>query len=300
VVQATESAEAPASEQAPAPAPEPVQDGQSAIVKRKHKTKRKRSHGKIECLKHIDDEGLDIDKDSADSDDEELLIRTGNIPDNWYDDYADGDGLVGYDVKGEQVQKSADLKRDELDEFLRRQNDPNWWRELKDKLNNKNVKLSREDVEMIERIRDGRLPFAEDDEDTHLIMPLENDSNPAFMHALTEYNPKRRFVRSLSERKLVNRYLQAIRRGWLKVRTRQEIIAEYKKRYNNVWDIWKDESITAYRPRRLPKRIDAPKKDPPSHSESYNPPKEYLLTQDEQDEENIVEPEERMYNYNPQ
>lgn len=244
-------------------------------------------------------EPLDIDNESADSDDEEVLIRTGNIPDNWYDDYAEGDGLVGYNVKGEKIQKAPELDRDELDEFLRRKNDPNWWRELNDKLNNKNVKLSKEDIDMIERIRSGRYAYAEDEDDEALYRPPENDDNPEFKHAMSDFNPKRRYVRSLHERKMVNNYLQAIRRGWLKVRTRAEILKEYKERNNKIWDIWKDESITAYRPRRLPKQIDAPKKDPPTHAESYNPPKEYLLDDKEKAEQEELEPEERMYNFDP-
>ena len=188
--------------------------------------------------------------------------------------------------------------RDELDEFLRRQNDPNWWRELNDKLNNKNVKLSKEDVELIERIRNGRYPYAADDEND-LYQPIETKS-PDYIHAISEYNPKRRYVRSLSERKIVNRYLQAIRRGWLKVRSRKEILKEYKQKMNKIWDIWSDETITSYRPRRLPKQIDAPKKDPPTHAESYNPPQEYLLDEKEKNEQEELDPEDRMYNFEPQ
>ncbi|CAI2358858.1 unnamed protein product [Moneuplotes crassus] len=271
----------------------PVEDPKSVEKTRKSRKRNREEQDKPR-------EPLDIGYNSADSDDEEVLIRTGNIPDNWYDDYAEGDGLVGYDVKGEKVQKAPELQRDELDEFLRRQNDPNWWRELNDKLNNKNVKLSKEDVEMIERIRSGRFAFAEDDNDDLLYRPPENDDNPEFMHAMSDFNPKRRYVRSLHERKRVNRYLQAIRRGWLKVRTREEILQEYKKKNEQVWDIWKDESITAFRPRRLPKQIDAPKKDPPAHAESYNPPKEYLLDEKEKEEQDELEPEERLYNFEPQ
>lgn len=240
------------------------------------------------------------ENDSADSDDEEVLIRTGNIPDNWYDDYAEGENLVGYSVKGERITKAKELMRDELDEFLRRQNDPNWWRELNDKLNNKNVKLSKADIELIERIRSGRYPYAEDDENNELFVPPIDDSNPDLQFAMSEYNPKRRYIRSLHERKMVNRYLLAIRKGWLKFKTKQEILKEYRERYNKVWDIWKDESIVAFRPKRLPKQIDAPKKNPPTHAESYNPPKEYLLTEKEKQEQLELEPEERMYNFEPQ
>ena len=64
-------------------------------------------------------------------------------------------------------------------------------------------------------------------------------------------------------------------------------------------DIWKDESITAYRPIGLPKQIDTPKKDSPTHAESYNPPKEYFADEKEKIEQEGLEPEERMYNFDP-
>lgn len=236
----------------------------------------------------------EFDGDSADSDDEETLLRIGNIPQHWYENYAEGEGLVGYSVTGEAIKKAPELQRDELDEFLRRQNDPNWWRELSDRLNNKNVKLTREDVELIERIRSGRLPFKEDE--IKLEYPKDNTIE---IHAISDYNPKRRYVRSLYERKMVNTYLQAIRRGWLKVRTRKEILKEYRQKFKKVWDIWKNESVVAYRNSRLPKQIEAPKRDLPSHAESYNPSKEYLLTKEEQAEQNDLDPEDKLYNFEP-
>jgi ribosome biogenesis protein ERB1 len=51
---------------------------------------------------------------SDDSSDEEVLIRTGNIPKHWYDNY----DHVGYTVKGEKVGRSK--KNDEIEEFLRK------------------------------------------------------------------------------------------------------------------------------------------------------------------------------------
>lgn len=51
---------------------------------------------------------------SDDSSDEEVLIRTGNIPKHWYDNY----DHVGYTVKGEKVGRSKE--NDEIEEFLRK------------------------------------------------------------------------------------------------------------------------------------------------------------------------------------
>ncbi len=58
---------------------------------------------------------------SDDSSDEEVLIRTGKIPSHWYNDY----DHAGYSVKGEKVGKMK--TNDEIEEFLRRQKDPEWW-----------------------------------------------------------------------------------------------------------------------------------------------------------------------------
>jgi hypothetical protein len=44
------------------------------------------------------------------------------------------------------------VEKDELAKFIERQNDPDWWMKITDKLNNKNVKLSKADLELIQRI----------------------------------------------------------------------------------------------------------------------------------------------------
>ena len=51
---------------------------------------------------------------SDDSSDEEVLIRTGNVPKEWYDLYEH----QGYSVKGQPVKKLED--KDELERFLER------------------------------------------------------------------------------------------------------------------------------------------------------------------------------------
>lgn len=60
---------------------------------------------------------------------------------------------MGYTVSGKKVAKPEE--KDELDEFMRKQNDPQWWRNVNDYLNNKDVRLSKGDLELIKRIRQG-------------------------------------------------------------------------------------------------------------------------------------------------
>lgn len=100
------------------------------------------------------DFGDDINiEDSDDSSDEEVLIRTGNVPLKWYDNY----DHIGYSVDAAKVIKEKG--NDELEEFIRRKNDKNWWLRIKDVMNNKNVTLTKEDMELLERIRSRK--FAE-------------------------------------------------------------------------------------------------------------------------------------------
>jgi ribosome biogenesis protein ERB1 len=66
-----------------------------------------------------------------------------------------------------------------------------------------------------------------------------------------------------------------------------------------VWDIWEDESVVTWQPRKMPKSIAAPKRDLPVHAESYNPPEEYLLDDKEKEEFEKLDEEDRPYNYLP-
>ena len=65
-------------------------------------------------------EGVNLEH-SDDSSDEEVLVRRGDVPAEWYNEFEH----AGYDAKGTKVIKQKDL--DEIDEYLRRQNDPKWW-----------------------------------------------------------------------------------------------------------------------------------------------------------------------------
>lgn len=67
-----------------------------------------------------------------------------------------------------------------------------------------------------------------------------------------------------------------------------------------IWDIWEDDSVVTWRPRKMPKAIAAPKRDLPIHAESYNPPEEYILDENEKEEFEKKDPEDRPYNFLPQ
>lgn len=94
-----------------------------------------------------------------DTDDEEDIRNTvGNIPMHWYDEYKH----IGYDWDAKQIIKPA--KRDQLDDFLKRMEDPNFWRTVKDPQTGQEVILSEADIDLIKRINSRKIPDANFDD----------------------------------------------------------------------------------------------------------------------------------------
>lgn len=88
-----------------------------------------------------------------------------------------------------------------------------------------------------------------------------------------------------------------------KMKTTEELRQEREKKRQDedkLWDIWEDETIVPWRPKNAPKHIPAPKRELPMHAESYNPPDEYLLDEEEKKQFDEMDEAERPYNYLPQ
>jgi ribosome biogenesis protein ERB1 len=138
------------------------------------------------------EEKYDINlRDSDDSSDEENLLRTGNVPKRWYDLY----DHKGYSVDGKTVGKM--VEKDELQKFVEKSEDPQWWRNITDDLNNKEIRLSRADLEMLIRIRQGKVA------DKNFKLNAEYDfeyEHKDFIHPFSGHEPKRRFVASKWEK----------------------------------------------------------------------------------------------------
>lgn len=112
---------------------------------------------------------------------------------------------------------------------------------------------------------------------------------------------KSRFVQSKWERLKISKYREALRKGWMKtLAQKQQEREEREAREDAPWDVWRDESLVSWRPRRMPKPITAPKRDLPGHAESFNPPEEYLFDEQERKEWNEAEEEDRRLNFVPQ
>lgn len=101
---------------------------------------------------------------STDSEDERIEIRTGRIPRNWYDSFQH----QGYDIKASQVLKCKQSSL--LDSFIARNENPSWWRTIKDELNNKEIVLNDEQLEVLQRISKGKFAGKEiANEDDYII-----------------------------------------------------------------------------------------------------------------------------------
>lgn len=79
----------------------------------------------------------------------------------WYDDY----DHVGYDLLGKKIGKPADAKRnDELDKFLSKMDDADYWRTVTDRQTGGKIVLSDEDIDLIKRLVRGKYANADVEE----------------------------------------------------------------------------------------------------------------------------------------
>ena len=190
---------------------------------------------------------------SDDSSDEEVLVRTGDVPENWYDGYEH----VGYDINSQKVIKND--QEDEIEKFIKKANDKNWWRQIYDSKNNTSVYLSDKDLEIINRIRKGKFANKKVGEEDYF-----EDDLPYQIHPLSNHLPsKKNFGLSRNEQKTINRLVYLYKNGLMPME-------KPKKQENKIFDIWEYENeadLTAYRPGF---GFTAPKRELPDNEESYN------------------------------
>lgn len=111
---------------------------------------------------------------------------------------------------------------------------------------------------------------------THLLPQpqVEFFSEDLMIHPVTNRPAdKRSFIPSLIEKEKVSKLVHAIKMGWIKPRRTEDASR------GSYYDLWanEDSSILANHKMHLP----APKIPLPGHQESYNPPPEYLFTDEE-------------------
>jgi ribosome biogenesis protein ERB1 len=230
---------------------------------------------------------IEQDEYAHDSSDEEDLKNTiGNIPINMYDQF----DHVGYDLDAKKIAKPA--KDDEIDNFLNRMDDPNYYRTVYDATTGEKIVLTDDDLAILSRIRKGKYPDPNFDPYKPFIdfFSHETELHPVTNHPLS----KAHFTPSLAEKKLINKLVMKIRRAR---RSGVTVKKDQGRSLQFNFDLWSSE----HEPNKWYKRIIPPKKpELPGHIESYNPPPEYLFTEEEKEKWAAQEPEERRLNFVPQ
>lgn len=215
-----------------------------------------------------DDEEDEFDDVASDSSEEERPQRNtvGEVPLEWYSD----EEHIGYDQEGDKIIKKD--RKDKLDQLLERNDDSLAWRTVYDKYNDEEIVLSKEEIRMIQNIRAGR--FAHSEMDPY---PDENDwfsRHREYMPLSAAPEPKSRFTPSKWEEKKVVKLVRAIRKGWLTTKKPPQ--------KPDVYQLWTDETEESNKTMAGLTYLAAPKMKLPGHDESYNPPKEYLLSKEEE------------------
>ncbi|XP_049788021.1 ribosome biogenesis protein BOP1 homolog [Schistocerca cancellata] len=220
------------------------------------------------------------------SDEEDIRNTVGNIPMNWYDDYPH----IGYDWEGKKILKPP--KGDELDTFLKKMEDPNFWRTVKDPQTGQDVVLCDADVDLIQRLQSSKIPDAEFDEYAPWIEWFTSEVMKTPLRKFPEH--KRSFLPSKSEKEKVSKLVHAIKMGWIKPR-------KEKDKDPKFYMLWQTDD-TAEHMRRIHDHIPAPKRHLPGHAESYNPPPEYLFDEREVKQWNKLQatPWKRKLHFIPQ
>jgi len=219
------------------------------------------------------------DQSSDDSEDDAPRNRIGNVPLHWYKD----EDHVGYDLSGEKIIRT--LKEGEIDALLESKDNPNAWRTIKDHKNQREVVLTDTDLEVIRRIRSRMYPSGK----TNTEEMVEYENKEAGIHPLSRaHPPKRRFLPSKWERMKVKKLVALLREGK---------ILPPKPPAPKVWDIWAED---APKRRKGPPPLPAPKPPLPGHAESYNPPSEYLMTEEEKKAWEDEDEQDRTLSHIPQ
>ncbi|XP_059365152.1 ribosome biogenesis protein bop1 [Carassius carassius] len=268
---------------------EPQTDGQHSKEKKKKKKPAGKEGGE-ESVASDRDSGLQIssqvDEYEHDTSDEEDIRNTvGNIPMEWYKDYPH----IGYDLDGKKIFKPI-RNKDELDEFLDKMDNPDYWRTVQDKMTGADIRLSDEQVDLVHRLQQGKFGDINFNEYEPAI---DFFSSEVMIHPVTNRpQDKRSFIPSLIEKEKVGKLVHAIKMGWIKPRRPKETTPQY-------YDLWAKEDPNSILGRHK-MHVPAPKMKLPGHEESYNPPPEYLMSEEERLAWEQQDPEDRKLSFLPQ
>lgn len=195
----------------------------------------------------------------TDTSDEELLVRRGDVPAEWYVN----EQHLGYSAQGQRVGKPA--SKSAVDELIAAEENPDFWKTVYDELNNTTITLSDAQIELLRRIKD-RAYVSDSIRDGDYSVPLDPQPYP-MSHVQVS---KRRFTPSLHERQRINRIIHAFKMGWLKREDNLVFSSPIEDFVGRVRDLW-----TGGRSEAEPE-LPPPPLTLPGHASSYNPPPEYF------------------------
>jgi ribosome biogenesis protein ERB1 len=246
------------------------------------------------------------DLSSDDEDDGGVHNRIGRVPLHWYDDYEH----IGYDAHGKKVIKSKSSSNggiDLLDAALAAQDtleDGTNKFTVYDALNARDVTLTPRQIELVRRLQSGAFAHPEHDANPDYIDyfsgvdPIKSGLNS------NRYENKARFQPSKWEKLQVRRLLHRLKCGSInmdylegKVRDMNDLVKRGDGEQNTdmPFALWKGDEEDELALRKGPQHMPAPKVPPPGHAYSYNPPEEYLPTEDELKEWEELDPIDRPY-----
>ncbi|XBW37173.1 hypothetical protein QEN19_002752 [Hanseniaspora menglaensis] len=188
---------------------------------------------------------------------------------------------IGYDINGKRIMRPVKGKdgTSAIDRLLESIDLPAGWTGLVDKDTGGSLNLSNEELELIKKVEmasRGEVMNEEDNEYPEYVDWFSRHLEVMPLQAVPE--PKRRFVPSKHEAVRVMKIVKAIREGRITTGKKvREQLQEEKKNYD-LWGDNQDEGIDHIM------QLRAPKLPPPTNEESYNPPEEYLIPQENKDE----------------
>ena len=226
------------------------------------------------------------DLSSDDEDAEGEANRIGAVPLHWYDEH----DHIGYDAHGKKVGKSTG-GGDLIDQALQNERDIEQKRFMvHDALNDKAIQLSARQLELIRRVQGGAFAHPEHNANPDYIAYFSGVDKEISGINSDKYEPKARFQPSKFEKMHVRRMLHKLKTGdismdYLTGKVRDMNDVKRKEKIEGEDDkpfmVWKGDEEDELHLRKGPQHIAAPKLPPPGHAESYNPPDEYLPTEEE-------------------
>lgn len=165
------------------------------------------------------------EEESYDEENELTKVKIGKIPYGWYDDLKH----FGYDKNLDKVTKKK--QEDMVTEFIKKAENKDWWRTIRDELNQKDVRLTDKQLHLIDRIRSGKMASQAIAKGNNYEFTFEhNDPFPLHAHPPA----KRNFMPSKWEQMKVNKILAGLISGRIKWSQDEQEVPEEDK----LFDAW--------------------------------------------------------------